>query len=495
MTEFLPITIFFFIVLLFNISVTSAPANAFVFFAQILTSTLKIDGDGAILFKNVRHAIPVLKDIYVILYDIWNLNFFRPILPHFCLSPDFTTLQLLSLGYVTAFYPMVLIALSSFLLWLYGKGVSPIVCLCKYLHSRIARFRRMWNLQRSIIHAFATFILLSYTRFTLVSFILLTPAPLFNDTETIGQVVYYDGTIDFLRQDHIPYVVPAIIVLLTFVAIPPIVLTAPSLMRLLEKIFNRPICARLQPGPRVQQFLDAFHGCYKDGTEGAGDGSKYDLRWFAGFYFVSRIVLFAIFAFTPFWFLQYLLQQLAFTGMIILFALFRPYKEDFYNKVDLTIFAILAAINALTMYNFYLTTTEINISKVAFAFQYFLIFCPLIYMVGYIIYNVWKNHGLKLKACVKTITVKLPCCKNCIKNDNENDNSFLQFTADTGRLDGSNHYRQPSVSSNDQENVLLLHRESLTNSQRSGYGATQSTNLTDMTNINSDTAHSVTDLS
>jgi len=270
----------------------------------------------------------------------------------------------------------------------------------------------MWNLQRSIIHAFATFLLLSYTKFTLVSFILLTPTPLFNDTEVIGQAVYYDGTIDFLMQDHVPYIVPAIIVLLTFVAIPPIVLTAPSLMRLLEKFFNRPICARLQPGPGLQQFLNAFHGCYKDGTEGAGDGSKYDLRWFAGFYFVNRIILFAIFAFSPDWFLQYLLQQLAFTGTFILFALFRPYKEEFYNKVDLTIFATLAAINALTMYNFYLTTTEMPVSKLALAFQYFLIFCPLIYMVGYIIYNLWKSHGSKVKACVQILTVKLPCCKN-----------------------------------------------------------------------------------
>ena len=417
-------------------------------------------------------------------------------MPKFCLSPYISTLQLLSLGYITAFYPMLLTALSFSLWWLYGQGVWPVVCLCRPLHYCFARFRRMWNLQRSIIHAFATFLLLSYTKFTLVSFILLTSTPLYNDTEVIGQVVYYDGTIDFLGQDHIPYMVPAIFVLLTFVAIPPIVLTALSLMRLLEKVFNRPICAQLQPGPGVQQFLDTFHGCYKDGTEGAGDGSKYDLRWFAGFYFFSRIVLFAIFAFTPDWFLQYFLQQLAFTAMFLLFALFRPYKEDFYNKVDLTIFAILAAINALTMYNFYLTTTEISISKGAFAFQYFLIFCPLIYMVGYIIYNVWKNHGLKVKACVKTITVKLPCCRNCITNNDEDDEGFLQFTANTGRLEGSNHYRQPSVSSNDQENVQLLHREStFTNSQHSGYGATQSTNLTDMTNISSDTAHSVTDLS
>ena len=472
MTEFLSVTVFFFIVLLFNVSVTSASANAFVFFAQILTSTLKIDGDGAILLTNVTSSATQLKDIYIVVYDIWNLNFFRPILPKFCLSSDISTLQLLSLGYITAFYPIILTALSFFLWWLYGRGIQPVVCIFRPLHHCFARFRRIWNLQRSIIHAFATFLLLSYTKFTLVSFILVMPTPLFNDEgKAVGSVVYYDGTIDYLSSNHIPYVIAAVIVLLIFVALPPVILIAPSLVRTLEKILNTQICVRFHPGPGFQQFLDAFQGCYKDGTE-EGEGSKYDLRWFAGFYFINRIILFGIFAFTPQWITQYLLQQLVFTGVFLLFALFRPYKEDFYNKVDSAIFAILAAINALTMYNYYFSFSEISLSKWAFGLQYFLIFCPLIYMIVYMIFKLWKN---KVKTCVK---VKFPYCKNyCTEND-ENDEEFLRFTADSGRLNGPDQSRQPSISSNNRENTQSLEREPMvrTSSERSTYGTVKSTN-------------------
>ena len=486
MTEFLSITIFFFIVLLFNIGVTSAPANAFVFFAQILTSTLKIDGDGAILLQDVTSSAGMLKDVYVVVYDIWNLNFFRPILPQFCLSSDITTLQLLSLGYITAFYPIILTALSFSLWWLYGRGIQPVVCIFRPLHYCFARFRRIWNPQRSIIHAFATFLLLSYTKFTLVSFILLMPTPLFSDQgKPVGSVLYYDGTIDYLSSNHIPYVVAAVIVLMIFVALPPAILIAPSLVRTLEKIFNTQICVRFRPGPGLQQFLDAFQGCYKDGTEERG--GEFDLRWFAGLYFINRIILFAIFAFTPQWITQYLLQQLVFTSVFLLFALFRPYKEDFYNKVDSAIFAILAAINALTMYNYYFSFSEISLSKWAFGFQYFLIFCLLIYMIAYMIFKLWKIYGKKVETCAK---IKFPYCKNCCIDD-ENDEEFLRFTADSGRLYGSDHSRQPSTSSNSQENTRSLEREPMVRnlSQHSSYGTIQSTNPS------TSTVHSVADLS
>ena len=324
--------------------------------------------------------------------------------------------------------------------------------------------------------------MLSYTKFTLVSFILLTPTPIVDDQgEPVGPgAVYYDGTIDYLSSNHIPYVVAAVIFLLSFVALPPVILIAPSLVRTLEKIFNTQICVRFHPGPGFQQFLDAFQGCYKDGTE--EEGNKYDLRWFGGFYFVNRILLFAIFAFTPHWIGQYLLQQLAFTGLFLLFALLRPYKQDFYNKVDSTIFAILAAINALTMYNYYLSFLKISLSKWVFGFQYFLIFCPLIYMIVYVIFKLWKTHGAKVKTCIKT---KFP-------EDDENDEEFLRFTADSGRLHGSDHSRQPSISSNnhESENTQLLEREPtvVSTSQRSSYGAIQSTNPS------TDTVHSNADL-
>lgn len=397
MTEFLPITVFFFIVVLFNVSATSGPANAFVFFAQVLTTCFNIDGDGAIIFSNITNASNVLTPLYVIPYDIWNQNFFHPLLPKFCLSPNVSTLQLLSTGYITALYPLLLVIIFSLVVWAYGRGVKPVLCLCRPVHKCLVRLRGFWDLQRSIVHALATFIILSYTKFCLVSFILLTQTPLMDDSGTPqSQVLYYDGTIPYMGSDHIPYVVVSFIVMATFVALPPLLLAAPSILILIRKLyraashrdFDYP--ALLSRGPILDQFLNAFHGCYKDGTGGSAN-NDIDCHWFAALYFVLRLILFLVYAFTPYWFLQYVLQQLVCLVALLLVVIFRPYKNSFLNIVDACIFANLAAISALSMYNFHLTATGSKLYAWSFVMQHIFIFLPLIYMVVYVLGQVWEE--------------------------------------------------------------------------------------------------------
>ena len=476
LTEFLTITIFFFIVVFFNIAVTSAPANAFIFFAQILTTTLKIDGDGAVLLRNVTSASSVLKDVYTVPYDIWNLNFFRPIMPEFCLSPYISTLQMLTLGYITAAYPLLLILIFSGFVWLYESGVKPVVCLCRPVHGWFAVFRRKWNLnfKRSIIDAFATFLLLSYTKFTLVSLILLTGTPLFDNTgKTIASVVYYDGTIDYMSKQHIPYVVSAIFVLLTFVTIPPVILIVPSSIRNLEKILGHKVC-NIQPGAKLQQFLNAFQGGYRDGTNDQFHGNEknqYDFRFFAGLYFVLRVILFLVYAFTPEWFMQYIIQQIVFMTAFLLFAQFRPYKEDFYNKLDTFIFVILSGINTLSMYNYYLTILGTSLSVWAFTIQYILIFTPLIYMSGFLIMRFWQTCGERMNPYCPSIPA---CCKRNVGEPEDDD--YLAFADASGRLAGVNTYRPASTASasSDGEATPLVDHDSLSiqGSREQDYGAT-----------------------
>ncbi len=399
MTEFLPVTIFFFIVILFNVSATSGPANAFVFFAQVLTTVFKIDGDGAIALSRITNDPDSLTASYVIPYDIWNQNFFHPFLPNFCLSSKVSTLQVLSTGYITALYPLLLVLVFSGFVWGYGRGFKPVVCLCRPVHRCFMRLRSIWNLQRSIVHALATFIILSYTKFTLVSFVLLTQTPLIDEAGNVKKrVLYYDGTIEYLGGEHIPYVIASALVLVTFVALPPIILTVPSLMlcaqklsrRAFKKEFDLPGC--FDPGAGFSQFLNAFHGCYKDGTGGSSD-NDIDCRWFAGFYFILRLLLFLVFAFTPYWFLQYVIQQLICIVALLTFVIFRPYKNQLFNIVDVCIFANLAAISTLSMFNYYLTTSGDDLVYWSFVVQYFLIFLPLVYIVLYVMHLLWKKYG------------------------------------------------------------------------------------------------------
>ena len=506
LTEFLPIVIFFFVVVFLNVSATSGPGNAFVFFAQVITTAFSLTGDGVIQIKSLTKATTALKDLYTIPYEIWNLNFLHPFLPEFCLSSEITTLQLLSTGYITALFPLLLVVIFYLFVWLYSRGAKPIVCLCRPLHHCFARFRGIWNLERSVLHALATFLLLSYTKFSLVSFTLLTPTPLLhNDGSRDHFVLYYDGTIDFFSAKHAPYIIVSLIVLFTFVLLPPFILIVPSIIHLvrlcLQKAFKyEGNLLSYQVGSVTGQFMTAFYECYKDGTGGPSgrtDNNKYDFRWFAGMYFIFRLMVFATFAFTPDWFLQYMILQLICTGGLLAFALLRPYKNDWYNKLDATMFAILSAINSLSMYNYFLAVLDKSPSAWVFSIQYILIMCPLAYMVIFVVqYLVRKYQGRAMRCFKRT----WPFSKYFAGDDNEENGDFLEYTQETGRLRGDLEYsinitearnRQHSIQEElnhqmgSETQALLLEdpteeavaeqNSGNSNSGSSGYGATGST--------------------
>ena len=370
--SYLPTTIFFAIIFIFSMTVTFGPLNSFLFFAQVITTTVKVDADGTIPLQILTNPVQykVLKSLYVIPYDIWNLNFFRPYLGQFCLNSKLDTLDIMSLSYIEAFYPLILLVLFVIIMTLYNKGVPAIVCLCRPIHRCLARFRQWSKLQQSFTGGMAAFIIISYTKFTLVSLLLLTPMYLYDYSgKSVSQVHYYDGTVSFPSYKHI---VPAIVILATFSLILPLILAYPTFLRFIEYIS----CGRLDfelfyPKLKLQAFLDEFHGCYKDGTNGG-----VDCRWFASLYFVFRFCLFVIYTVAG-WKLLYLLQVLMFLVAAFLFAVLRPYKRDWVNNVDVTIFLVLAAISCFSLYNLVLLELWV------FTVQYILIFIPLLYFIGY----------------------------------------------------------------------------------------------------------------
>ena len=444
LTKFLPIIIFFFVVVLFNVSTTSGPANAFVFFAQVLTTSFSIDGDGTILLSNITNASSVLTSLYVIPYDIWNLDFFRTYLPKFCLSSSVSTLQLFSTGYITALYPLLLVIVFSSVVWAYGKGIKPVVVICRPAHKCfvLLRIRRIWNLQRSIVHALATFIVLSYTKFSRVSFVLLSKTSLLDDSGLPqAEVLYYDGTITFMGPEHIPYVIASLIMLFTFVALPPIILSVPSTVLLIKRLYRALAHRDLDipavfswPSSNLDQFLNAFHGCYKDGT-GGSTNNDIDCRWFAAFYFILRLILFLVFAFTLSWFLLYVVQQLVCLMALLIVVTFRPYKNPLFNIVDACVFVNLAAISALSMYNLHLSVTGSRLSSWCFAVQYVLILLPHVYMVGYILYTLCGKCGGK----------KFQCCWKKTQKDVENETFLDHVDNDHRNFEGTYQLRQELV--------------------------------------------------
>ena len=81
--------------------------------------------------------------------------------------------------------------------------------------------------------------------------------------------------------------------------------------------------------------MDAFQGCYKDGTNGTRD-----LRFFSAVYFLLRVVVFVMYAALAFEHYQQLQYCLLFIplSLIVFVAVVRPYKKDLYNSLDITMF-------------------------------------------------------------------------------------------------------------------------------------------------------------
>ena len=101
--EFVPITIFFVIILFFRVNITSAPMVAFVFFSQVIVATFLNYG---IRLKFEHPTAYTLVLIMATFYGFWNLDFFRYILPPFCVSTELKQIHIVLIDYISAFYPL-----------------------------------------------------------------------------------------------------------------------------------------------------------------------------------------------------------------------------------------------------------------------------------------------------------------------------------------------------------------------------------------------------
>ena len=89
------------------------------------------------------------------------------------MSQGLTNIHVLALQYVSAFYPLLLIAITYACVELHGHNFRPIVWLWKPFHRCCVNVRRRWDSKASIIDVFATFLLLSYSKLLYVSLFLL----------------------------------------------------------------------------------------------------------------------------------------------------------------------------------------------------------------------------------------------------------------------------------------------------------------------------------
>ena len=112
--SYLPLTMLYILVIVFRFNAMSAKMNSFILVSQVVgcpaAMSLLIT---YVKFSQRDHAAqdvtqPGIK-ILSFIYGIWNLDFACIVYKPFCLHPNMSVLQILSLNFATALYPLSLI--------------------------------------------------------------------------------------------------------------------------------------------------------------------------------------------------------------------------------------------------------------------------------------------------------------------------------------------------------------------------------------------------
>ena len=394
--EFVPITVFYFIVLFFRINVTSAPMIAFVFYCQIGVSTFIIMSNRYLFDTTITYKF---LNILITFYGIWNLDFFRYIIPPFCTSPYLKPIHINFLYYISAFYPLCLIAITWICIELHSRHFKPTVRLWGKLNGCFHKMNTKWDAKNTMIDVFATFFLLSYAKLVFTCFKTISYGITINANNFSEHKTYHvktDASVKYFGTEHLPFAIASALILLL------VVLPLPLLLAFYPIRAFRSLLFKCRLGNRTRAALNIFVEKFYSSCRDSLDGGR-DMRSFICIHFVLRFII-------NYFSVDEILVNLSFTVIIflyiittVLFAIFQPYKKTYMNVTEILIFANLALLSlVLDKYS--------NISNTSTAFfeisGSILSTIPLLGLTAVMICRILRELTMKLPRCTRLLNLK-----------------------------------------------------------------------------------------
>ena len=256
--------------------------------------------------------------------------------------------------------------------------------------------------------------MLSYTQYTVTSFQILSRLTLYGEGgKELRSVVHLQGSVNYFGTDHLPYAIPAVLVLLCLSLPPPLLLISYPLLWKIKAKMKRILTITEDENSttvwlirKLLPLIDSFQGVFKDSC-----------RMFAGLFFLWRVILTAIFAFSTNFAELFLLTAVALLCFIAIHSLTRPYKRQLFNTIDILILVDMLLINLLSWYTIAKSLDsrasqdiESQDIETAIAIKIILMYLPLIAMV--VIAIPWYLHRYDL-------TLKQLRFLNCSKSDKQ----------------------------------------------------------------------------
>ena len=340
-------TLFFGLIIVFKVSVYSSNVITLILYFQLIAHIF--DTEPLIYTTTVVNLGYVLPITIITVYGIWNMDFFRHVVPAFCVSRHQSILSAISSGYISAVWPLFLIIMISLSMELHKRNFKAVVHTWKLIDRVSSGAIQRRFAETNLIHTFASFFLLSYYKTIYVSSAILgasRPSYLNTENGTLSPSTWhsFDPQIHYFSHDHLVYAVPAILIILVIgVLIPLVMIIYPT--RVGTWVGNRWRTGRIRIAGKT--FIEAFQGCYKDGTNG-----DRDYRVIPGLYLIVRFFIGTLY-----------IQQantdlhdnrgvritviVASLVTAAFYGLAKPYKRKLHNLYDVLLYSLLAVQNVI----------------------------------------------------------------------------------------------------------------------------------------------------
>ena len=330
----IPVSILFYIIMAYNIRMTTGPIGAFLFFSQTISSHYNFAFDYS--RKSNYEGAHTCHSIIIGIYSITNLQFFHHDLFSYCLFPNAGPVDILSFNLLLSFYPVLLVFVY-FLLRQY--------CTC-----RVKCFQRFRFSHKSVTHGVCAFLVLCFAKINVLAFGILKSADItYINGTSFRKAVFLQGSLKYFGDLlYDVYAVGSLFTIVTVISIPTMILVFHPIMIGIVRYFewgetnivlfiNKVLLIH-----KLKPVLDSFQGDYKD-----------NLRFFSGLYsFLYRIIFFSIVVIVSSPEVDYLLLMMITFFMIILLihVLVMPFKGCIDNVSYTLIYFLMLSIVIIELY-------------------------------------------------------------------------------------------------------------------------------------------------
>ena len=396
LTEYLPSTLLFCLVLFFDINLHSGTISSVVLYFQIYDS-LNIYSDREM--DPPQHSDQILTKIDFV-YNIWNLDFFGYLLPPYCLSENFNTMDILLIKYASGFYPFLLflifLVLINLVYYVNFCGLERMALCLRYIRNCCTRIKMRITRRGSTVNGLATLWTLVFTKFAVISGLILSREYL-TGSENSGVVVkvaWLDGNMPLYGKNHLPYVIPAVFILGFLVIIPALGLLChplvPQIMGSIQERYeiNFNGCRLYQvtssvlekPFIRLKPLIDCFQGSCKARCE-----------FYAGLLMCYRLSVIFLYSFAiraDIFFYSTAISMI----FVIITAIIQPYKKNQDNIITILCISNIIFINLISIYHLYCNRTQIGIKLQPLLWlQLVLVLLPFALFVVFVGWRSWRK--------------------------------------------------------------------------------------------------------